>query len=183
MQFQVPQFIETEDKVIGPLTIKQFGYIAAAGALSVLFFLILNLWLWFLLTLAFGGIGLALAFLPVNGRPLIVFLRSLLDNIWKPKIYVFKPGLPGEEASPEIASLGKISKRSRTPPSSLGPAPSLHGLKGLWQWLATSKTALPKRERPLIQEFRAPGRRLKEKYEIVRKLTGEREVARRVDYR
>ena len=34
MQFQVPQFIETEDKVVGPLTLRQFMYIAGAGAAS-----------------------------------------------------------------------------------------------------------------------------------------------------
>ncbi|TSC61742.1 MAG: SsrA-binding protein, partial [Parcubacteria group bacterium Athens0416_74] len=28
MQFQVPQFIEVEDKIVGPLTFKQFVFIA-----------------------------------------------------------------------------------------------------------------------------------------------------------
>jgi len=40
MQYQVPQFIEVEDRIIGPLTLKQFLYLAFAGAiLFVLWFL------------------------------------------------------------------------------------------------------------------------------------------------
>ncbi|GAH87221.1 unnamed protein product, partial [marine sediment metagenome] len=31
MQFQVPQYIDIEDKVIGPFTIKQFLYIVVAA--------------------------------------------------------------------------------------------------------------------------------------------------------
>jgi len=31
MRFQVPQFIEVEDKIFGPLTLKQFIYLAGAG--------------------------------------------------------------------------------------------------------------------------------------------------------
>lgn len=36
MQFQVPQFIEVEDKIFGPLTFKQFVYIAGGVALMYL---------------------------------------------------------------------------------------------------------------------------------------------------
>jgi len=45
MQFNVPQFIETEDKLIGPFTLKQFLYLAAGGALLVFAWYFLRLWL------------------------------------------------------------------------------------------------------------------------------------------
>ena len=48
MQFQVPQFIETEDKIVGPLTLRQFLYIGAAGLLSFLLFFVLKIWFWFI---------------------------------------------------------------------------------------------------------------------------------------
>ena len=31
MQFPVPQFTDVEDRIIGPLTIKQFGIVFGAG--------------------------------------------------------------------------------------------------------------------------------------------------------
>ena len=36
MQFQVPQFIEVEDKIFGPLTFKQFVYVAGGAGLAYL---------------------------------------------------------------------------------------------------------------------------------------------------
>ena len=36
MQFKVPQFIDMEDKIVGPLTLKQFAYILGAGGFSFL---------------------------------------------------------------------------------------------------------------------------------------------------
>ncbi len=38
MEYQVPQFIEVEDKIIGPLTLKQFIYVAGASGLAVVSF-------------------------------------------------------------------------------------------------------------------------------------------------
>ena len=34
MMFSVPQFIDVEDKIIGPLTLKQFIYLAGGAGLS-----------------------------------------------------------------------------------------------------------------------------------------------------
>jgi len=38
MRFQVPQFIEIESKIFGPLTFKQFIYLAGGAGLSFLFY-------------------------------------------------------------------------------------------------------------------------------------------------
>lgn len=183
-QFQVPQFIETEDKIIGPLTWKQFAYVAAAGGISVILFLVLNPLVWFLLTLVVAAIALSLAFVPVNGRPMITFLRALFDNIWRPKIYVFQPRASREETRSSTLPAKLVKERHGLPleVSNIG-IPKIEGLKGLRQWLQTSKTALPKREKPLIKDFASSEKQFKERYEIIRRLTGEKEVARRIDYR
>lgn len=181
MQFQVPQFIETEDKIVGPLTWKQFAYVAAAGGISVILFILLTPLIWFILTLVVAAVAIPLAFVSVNGRPMIVFLRALFDNIWRPKIYVFQPRTSGEGTPPSTMPAKLVKERHGLPLeiAKIG-IPSIVGLKGLRQWLQTSKTALPKREKPLVggsqQQF-------KERYEVIRRLTGEKEVARRIDYR
>ena len=185
-QFQVPQFIETEDKVIGPLSWRQFAYVAVAGGISVILFLLLNRILWFLLTLIVGGAAIALAIVPVNGRPMIVFLRALMDNVWKPKVYVFQPRTSEADAQELYLTdtSARFVKESRIPKGIPGIGlPSIEGLKGLRQWMQTSKTALPRREKPLIKGLTGSKEQFKERYEVVRRLTGEEEVARRIDYR
>ncbi len=42
MRFQVPQFIEVEDKIFGPLTLKQFIYLAGGAGLSFLVYVTLK---------------------------------------------------------------------------------------------------------------------------------------------
>jgi len=176
MQFQVPQFIETEDKVVGPLTLKQFGYVGGAAIIILLLFFVLDTFLWLVIAGFFGLVGAALAFGKYNGRPLIVLLIAVIDNIWQPKVYVFKPS-PPKRAVKTKPSLIKIEK-GETPEK-----PSFGGLKGLRNWIATSKTAIPKREKPLPRNFGKPQKEIKDRYEVVRRMTGERELAKRIDYR
>ncbi len=182
-QFQVPQFIETEDKIVGPLTWRQFAYVAAAGGVSVILFLVLTPLIWFMLTLVVAAIALPLAFVSVNGRPMIIFLRALFDNIWRPKIYVFQPRTSREGTQPSTVPAKLVKERHGLPleTAKIG-IPRIEGLKGLRQWLQTSKTALPRREKPLVN-LAGPQKQFKERYEIIRRLTGEKEVARRIDYR
>ena len=70
MQFQIPQFIEVEAKIVGPLTLKQFMYLAAAGGISFASFFIFQTLLFVLITMFVGIIGIALAFIRYNGQPL-----------------------------------------------------------------------------------------------------------------
>ncbi len=201
MQFQVPQFIETEDKIVGPLTLRQFLIIAGGGVLIILFFFILNLGLWLFVSAIFGTISMGLAFGKLNGRPITVYISSLINNIWKPKVYVFRPEIP--ESRGVITSSVEYKKESSKTKEPAGERakektlttkarplklpqlkiPSMSGVKDLREWLATSKTAIPKREKPLPRDFGLPQKQIKEGYEILRHFTGEREIAKRIDYR
>ncbi len=89
-QFQVPQFIETESKIVGPLTLKQFLYIAAAGLTSFLLFFVLKFFLWVIVTLIFGSIAAAFAFFKYNGRPLTIILKSAFLYYWNPRLYLWQ---------------------------------------------------------------------------------------------
>jgi len=164
MQFQVPQFIETEDKIIGPLTLKQFLYIAAAGGLSFMLFFFLKTLLWLIITMFLGTAGAALAFIKINGRPLPKVLIAALGFYWKPRLYLWKR----VEKTPSAGGPPK-----EEPKSFLG---------SLKQQLTTSRAPIPKREkaarRPILERLKG-----KERFEMMRKITGEKEKARRVDYK
>ena len=45
MEYQVPQFIEVEDKIFGPFTLKQFIYVAGGVGLCAILVLYFPLWL------------------------------------------------------------------------------------------------------------------------------------------
>ena len=89
MRYQVPQFIETETKLIGPFTLKQFLWIAGGVSMIVLEFMFLN-GVFFLgaaiLTLGFFG---AMAFAKVGGQPFVNFLAYALAYALGSKKYLF----------------------------------------------------------------------------------------------
>jgi hypothetical protein len=107
MQFQVPQFLDVEDKIFGPLTLKQFLYLAGAAAASFILFFALEEWLWITFTVFLGVIGASLAFVKYNGRPLIYMLSHAIKFAWQPKIYLWHYVAAAQE-SPKLQSSAKI---------------------------------------------------------------------------
>lgn len=90
MRFQVPQFTDVEDKIVGPLTLKQFIYLAGAGGLCVIIFSFLPKWLAFPLIVLVAIFGAALAFYKINNRPFIEVVQSFLTYTLKGKLYIWK---------------------------------------------------------------------------------------------
>ena len=77
MQFRVPQFIDIEDKVVGPLTLKQFAYILGAGGFSFIIWTFISIKLIAIpLILAVSALFLSHAFLKINNRPFADVLES-----------------------------------------------------------------------------------------------------------
>ena len=89
MQFQVPQFIEVEDKIFGPLTFRQFIYLGGGLGLSYILFRVLPLLVAFPLILGAAGLALALAFYQYNGRPFIVIMESAFFFVMHPRLYLW----------------------------------------------------------------------------------------------
>lgn len=134
MQFNVPQF-ETEDKLVGPFTVGQFLYIAAASVVSFLLFPLLAIWFWFAVSVILVGGSLAFALIKVGGRPMPIFLLSAAYYLWEPKTLIQlsklaeivspaqarplppakKSVIPNKPAAPSIAS-------SSVPPPPIAPA-------------------------------------------------------------
>lgn len=88
MQFQVPQFLDVEDKVIGPLTIKQFLYIAGSVGLGYICSRIPFIG-WFL-ALGCVGLGGALGFYRPNKKPFVNMIESAFNYIKNVRRYVWK---------------------------------------------------------------------------------------------
>lgn len=89
-QFQVPQFITVEDKVIGPFTIKQFLYIAAGGLLILGARAFLQPLLFWPLGVLVGSLAASLAFLKINEQPFPTILKNAAFYLLRPRLYVWK---------------------------------------------------------------------------------------------
>lgn len=90
MQFQVPQFIEVEDKVFGPLTFRQFLYLAGGVGLAFIFYVYLPIFISFFLIFLSIGFSLALAFYKHNGRDFIFLVESVFKYAFTKKLYLWK---------------------------------------------------------------------------------------------
>lgn len=105
-QFQVPQFIDIEDRIIGPLTLKQFLYLAFAAALLFVFWFLFKFYIWIIVALPITALSLAFAFVKINDRPFIHFFLAAVLYFIKPKLYIFStmPAAPQPKAIPEKPS-------------------------------------------------------------------------------
>jgi hypothetical protein len=90
MQFNIPQFIDVEDKIIGPLTLKQFLYLAGAGVFLFFVWYFSELWVFIIFAVPVGSFAIALAFVKINGRPLINYVAAFIAYIRKPRLYVWR---------------------------------------------------------------------------------------------
>jgi len=90
MRFQVPQFIEVEDKLFGPLTFKQFIYVAGGAGLSVIIFLFLPTFLAIIMALPIVLFAAALAFYKVNGKPFVNVVEAFVKYTLTNKLYIWK---------------------------------------------------------------------------------------------
>ncbi|QQG38028.1 MAG: PrgI family protein [Candidatus Kaiserbacteria bacterium] len=95
MQFQVPQFIEVEDKIFGPLTFKQFVYVIGGVGAAYLLWRALPLVLAGPLIAGVGGLAAALAFMQWNGRPFIVALENAFFYMLRSKLYLWNNAQKG----------------------------------------------------------------------------------------
>jgi hypothetical protein len=92
MRFQVPQFIEVEDKIFGPLTLKQFIYLAGGGGLSFIVYVFLNsIVLAAVPIIIIMGISAAFAFYRVNPRqPFVTTVESAFKYYLGGKLYIWR---------------------------------------------------------------------------------------------
>jgi len=89
MQFQVPQFIEVEDKIFGPLTFRQFIYMGGGLAAAYILWRILPFIIAIPLIVGEVGLAAALAFMQYNGRPFIQALESAFYYAIHSKLYLW----------------------------------------------------------------------------------------------
>jgi len=120
MAVKIPQNIEREDKLVGPLTLRQFLYVLGGGALmfsayqgyaqGFLFF-----HEFILISFIVGGLAVSLAFVNINGRPFTVFVGSLFSYIFATKTRLW--GKTNTLANEEVKIISSPQQQSSNVPT------------------------------------------------------------------
>lgn len=168
MNFQVPQFIEQKPKIVGFLNLPQFLYLAAAAGISFACFYIFDFFLWLLITGFVGIIAVAFAFVKVNGQDFVKVAGAALGFLTKPRTFTWQRAVQNTSLNTEsIEKLETLRRRMSFEDK----------LKSLALAVSTGKifSGLGTGSQKEGEE--------KEKTQTVTYLTGEKKVAKRIDYR
>jgi hypothetical protein len=96
-QFVVPQFIEVEDKIFGPITIRQFIILLVAGLTIFLAYRYGDFSLFVTILVFVGGSALTFAFVKVNGQAFHFFLLNIIQTLRRPSLRVWNKTFTKEE--------------------------------------------------------------------------------------
>lgn len=88
-QFVVPQFIDVEDKIIGPITVRQFILLIVCGLFLFLEYKLSDMVLFVVLGLPTFAVFGIIAFLKINGMPFHYFLLNIIQTLKRPAIRIW----------------------------------------------------------------------------------------------
>jgi hypothetical protein len=90
MLFNVPQYIDIEDKIAGPFTWKQLLWLFALGGALLIMWSLMSRIVFFIAAAPVAIAFLALTFYKPHGQPLIRYVFFAILFIFKPKIYFWR---------------------------------------------------------------------------------------------
>lgn len=93
MRFQVPQFIDIEDKIFGPFTFFQFGFLVGGGGIIFVLYKLLPLIIGIFFILPVAVLTACLVFVRINNKPFVYYLQASLNYLISSKLYVWKQRL------------------------------------------------------------------------------------------
>lgn len=116
-EFSIPQFIEREPKIIGPLTMKQFIYIGVAGGIALILYFTIPFGYFILISILLAVVSISLAFVKINGIDLSTVLKNFIFFSVAPRIYIWRKTefpLYKKVVEKKIARRGEIKKEEET---------------------------------------------------------------------
>lgn len=142
MRFEVPQFIEIEDKIFGPLTWRQFLYLGGGIGMSIALYLTLPFLLFVFIGLPLALLAGALAFYPVNNRPFSFFLEAIVNYLKGQRLYLWrkKEGQVHNSPDPNKAARPYVSAPTNRPIDAPGQKKDIASLSRRLELQALQKT-------------------------------------------
>lgn len=121
MMFSVPQFIDVEDKIVGPLTWKQLLWMIGMAGVLLIVFSIFDTTLSIIIAIPVVLIFCVMAFYQPSGLPMTTFLGSATMFVFRPKVAVWeRPAMalptvkaPANQKAPVQAPMEKELTREK----------------------------------------------------------------------
>lgn len=113
-KFIVPQFIDNEDKILGPITVRQFLILLAAVVVLFILYKLLATLYFVLSGLLVVGLAGLFGFYKVNGQPFHIFFVNFLQTMSRPNMRIWDKEL-------NDAELRALLKVDTPPPVELTP--------------------------------------------------------------
>ncbi len=88
-KFIVPQFIDSEDKILGPITVRQFLICLVSVFLVFIAYKILAFAYFIATTVLIAAIGGTFGFMKVNGQPFHIFALNALQTLTRPPLRIW----------------------------------------------------------------------------------------------
>lgn len=89
-QVVVPQFLDVEDKILGPITVRQFVEVTIGMLIEVILYKVLNFPTFVVVGLLLLGFIIVLAFARINGQSFHLFLLNFVQTLKNPKLKVWR---------------------------------------------------------------------------------------------
>ena len=117
MQFPVPQFIDRETKILGPMSFKQavmmLGGLAICGALYLVFAK-KNFFVFIILALPVLAFSIAMTFGQIQGRSLVSVSGNAASFMFRTKYFLWqKKAIRPQIYKPKMPEKKEVKKRSR----------------------------------------------------------------------
>ncbi len=90
LQFTVPQFIDVEDKIFGPITVRQFIIMLVGILLIALCYRLFDFSLFVVLGLLIFTVSTTFAFVKINGAAFHFFVLNLIQTFKKPRLRIWR---------------------------------------------------------------------------------------------
>lgn len=98
-QFIVPQFIENEDKIIGPITVRQFLICLVAAGILFVEYKVLTTAYFILAAVITAALAGVFGFLKINGQPFHFFFLNFIQSQIRPALRVWNKNMSWEMMS------------------------------------------------------------------------------------
>ncbi len=119
-KFIVPQFIDKEDQILGPVTVRQFLISLGTVFVGFIEYRLLQFAYFIPAVIVTAAIGGVFAFVKVNGQPFHIFFLNFLQTSVRPKLRVWDKTLSDAELKPFLKAPveEEIAAIKRKPPPS-----------------------------------------------------------------
>jgi hypothetical protein len=120
-QYTVPQFIDVESKIIGPITVRQFMIFLAGAIIAGLSYRLFDFSLFLTIAIIIFIIAVTFAFIKVNSQSFHLFLLNAIQTlrrprtrVWNNRLNIMESSAPAPTITPVVsAAPQKLYKESR----------------------------------------------------------------------